>query len=354
MNTLEFSSLLSEFRERHETDRAAAAAVGAPYATFLRWLNGHCVPNYFTMVAVVRQVRDGRDPLVDVQMSAAEFAAKLRNWRANHGFTQHEAAVALGVQRDAIPDWETQSRVPQQPALAEVLRRLRMPVDEERVKMVAAPRPLIEPKEFAARLREWRQRYRLSRNQAAEALRNATGLKTTDRTIYCWETGREMPWRPLIVLEKLQAPPVGVTTVHGWLKRSVRQRDPRATFGKKLRAWRKANGLNQAEACKALGLPLDQALISDWERAKSLPRQKRLRALLSMIAKPLSVRSPKLQFPQRLREWRDARGFSQLEACIALDLPRDQGRISKWERGKEHPRPAQLSRLLAIISEASQ
>jgi len=38
--------------------------------------------------AVLRQIRDGRDPLVDVRMTPAKFADTLKNWRAGHGFTQ--------------------------------------------------------------------------------------------------------------------------------------------------------------------------------------------------------------------------------------------------------------------------
>src|SRR5207249_2878458 len=95
--------------------------------------------------------------------------------------------------------------------------------------------------------------------------------------------------RPLAVLAKLDTQQLSVTESHGWLKRSARQRDPRASFAKKLRAWRKANGLNQAEACKVLGLPLDQALISKWEKRKALPRRTRLSEILAVLAKPLFV-----------------------------------------------------------------
>ncbi len=109
-------------------------------------------------------------------------------------------------------------------------------------------------------------------------------LGTTARTIWVWEKARSLPNQPLAVLAKLATQPVGVTEVHGWLKRTARQRDPKGGFGKKLRAWRKENGLNQAEACKVLGLPLDQALISKWEKRKALPRPKRLKAILAIIA----------------------------------------------------------------------
>ena len=67
--------MLAQLRERNGyTDARAAEAIGCGYGTFLHWLHGEYVPNYFTLVAVLRQIRDGRDLLVDVKMTAAEFA----------------------------------------------------------------------------------------------------------------------------------------------------------------------------------------------------------------------------------------------------------------------------------------
>ena len=57
-------------------------------------------------------------------------------------------------------------------------------------------------------------------------------LGTTARTIWVWEKARSLPNRPLAVLAKLDTQPVGVTEVHGWLKRTAQQRDPRGGFGK--------------------------------------------------------------------------------------------------------------------------
>ena len=260
------------------TDKEAAAAIGTRYGAFLHWLHGRYVPGYFTLVAVLRQIRDGRDPLVDASLKPAEFAAMLTSWRAEHGFTQRQAAIAIGCEFAALQSWEQQEHVPQQPGLAEIIRRLRMPVDAERVKAATRIKRPIEPEAFAARLREWRKRHRLSQAQAGRV------LGTTARTIWVWEKARSLPNRPLAVLAKLDAQPVGATEVHGWLKRTAQQRDPRGGFGKKLHAWRKANGLNQLEACRVLGLPLDQALISKWEKRKALPRPKRLKAILAVIA----------------------------------------------------------------------
>jgi len=47
--------------------------------------------------------------------------------------------------------------------------------------------------------------------------------------------------------------------------------------------WRKERGLRQIDACTVLGLPPDQALISDWERGKGSPRLERIVRLLAII-----------------------------------------------------------------------
>jgi len=266
MNTIEFASLLAEWRERNRfTDAEAAAAVGARYGAFLHWLNGHYLPHYFTQVAVLRQIRDGRDPLVDVRITAAEFANTLKNWRAAHGFSQRQAAIAIGTIRDVIGTWEQQEHVPQQPALAEIIRRLRMPVDDERVKLATKRQPVIEAQVFAARLREWRRRRRLTQAQAGQF------LSTTARTIWVWEKARSLPNRPLAVLAKLaECPPPKPKPFITPLK-----------FGRLLREWRKRRRLNQLEAAAELGVGRDQAKISNWEKGKSLPRKPVLMRLLA-------------------------------------------------------------------------
>ena len=81
-----------------------------------------------------------------------------------------------------------------------------MPVDIELVKQATKrPRP-IEPEKFADLMRAWRRRCKLSRVQAAYALRSVAGLKTTDRTLWLWENGKAMAQRPLEVLELIHGP----------------------------------------------------------------------------------------------------------------------------------------------------
>src|SRR5439155_1872982 len=100
------------------------------------------------------------------------------------------------------------------------------------VKAAAKPKPLIDPEVFAQRLRTWRKGHRLAQWQAGRA------LGVSQHAVWSWEHGFTMPWPAQLraVLAKLDAPPVGVTGINGWLMRSARLRDPGATFAKKLRA----------------------------------------------------------------------------------------------------------------------
>ena len=101
--------------------------------------------------------REGHDPLSDVRMSRAEFADALKDWRVKHGFTQREGGCGDWHQREAVRGWETQKGCPRQPALGEILRMLRIPVDVDLVKAaIKRPKP-IEPEKFAE-LRAGRRR----------------------------------------------------------------------------------------------------------------------------------------------------------------------------------------------------
>jgi len=65
---------------------------------------------------------------------------------------------------------------------------------------------------------------------------------------------------------------------HNWFKARSHE------FGQKLRAWRKARGLRQLDACAVLGLPRDQGLICRYERGESSPRRARMVRILAIIA----------------------------------------------------------------------
>lgn len=280
MNAIEFSTMLREWRARHGyTDPEVAAALGCRYGTLRHWIAGRVVPNHFTLCAVVRQIREGCEPTPRDEVTPSEFAAMLTGWRADHGLTQRQAAVALGVRPETLRGWESLAAMPFEPALGEILRRLRMPVDAERVRQVTKRPPPIEPQKFAELFRAWRRRHRLTRNEAAAALRAVTGLRTTGRTVWVWETARALPKRPLFVLDQLTTALANrPTTTKSEAEIAARK------FRRLLRRWRKARGLNQAEACVALGLHGDQALLSHYERGNYTPRPERMSAMLAVIA----------------------------------------------------------------------
>jgi len=331
----------------------AANVLGCPVVTFRGWLAGRSEPDYFTRCAVERQMREGHDPLSDARMSPVEFTDALKLWRAKHGFTQREAAAAIGTSAETIRGWESQDGVPRQPALGEILRRLRMPVDVELVKQsTKRPRP-IEPEKFAELMRAWRRRCKLSRVGAAYALRSVTALKTTDRTIWLWESARALPRRPLAVLEIIHGP----LAVNPPKPPKPRPPITPRQFATLLRDWRRTHCLTQLQACLALGLPRDQAIISNWEKCKAIPKTQRLQQIVAALRYPPGsgrgthnwFAGHAMGFGKKLRAWRKARRLTQPAASVLLGL-HGASSVSHYERGKTSPRGARLARLLAIIA----
>lgn len=279
MNAIEFSTMLREWRARCGfSDAEAAAALGCRYGTMRHWLAGRTVPGYFTLCAIVQRIREGGESDGCAEADANEFAIQLTSWRAEHGFTRRQAAVALGVCAETLRGWESRDARPAPLALAEIVRRLRMPVDANRVKQVTKRLPPVDPQKFAELFRAWRRLHRLTRDEAAAAIRSAVGLRTTGRTVWTWETARALPKRPLLVLEKL-------TTALVNRPRTSKNASAAETrqFRRLLKRWRKSRGLNQSEACAVLGLPRDQALLSNYECGKATPKIARMRALLAII-----------------------------------------------------------------------
>lgn len=203
----------------------------------------------------------------------------LKDWRAAHGLTQPQAAAVLGCARESVSEWERGFPIaPRCRTL--ILRCFALPSDDPRLVQVKANAlPPIEAAEFAAQLRAWRRTHRLTAAQAGRALR------VHARTVYAWEARLQFPQPALLhrALQVLAAPPVGDLGENGRYTRDRGHRDPDCSFGKQLRAWRKGRGMNQLAACIALGLPRDQATISDWEKGKSLPRPERLAAIRAVI-----------------------------------------------------------------------
>jgi transcriptional regulator with XRE-family HTH domain len=186
---------------------------------------------------------------------------------------------------------------------------------------------------------------------AAYALRAATGLKMTDRTLWTWETARALPQRPLAAL----------ALIHGPLAVNPPRPKPLITprrFATLPKSWRRQHCLTQMQACAALRLKPDQAVISDWESGICMPQKRRLHQMVEALKQPpatgpgthnwFAARSK--EFGQKLRAWRKARGLRQLDACAALGLPRDQGLICRYERGKASPRRERMERILSIVA----
>ena len=343
-----FSAMLAEWLGRSGHSSADAAAVlGCPVVTFRGWLAGRSEPDYFTKCAVVRQMREGHDPLSDVHLAPAEFAVALKGWRVKHGFTQREAAAAIGAGTEAVRGWESQDGVPRQPALGEILRRLRMPVDVDLVKQATKRPKAIEPQKFAELMRAWRRRCKLSRVGAAYALRAATGLKTTDRTLWTWESARALPQRPLAMLELIHGP-LAVNPP----KPKPAIMEPRQ-FAALLRRWRKGHRLTQAQACAALSLPADAALISDYERGDAMPQPARLRAILDSIAsRPAPPPPPRIRpspFARTLRKWRTFRGLTLASAAAILGCTVPM--LCKYEHGRNEPPAHRRAAILAVIED---
>lgn len=340
-----FDAMLAEWLGRNAYSPADAAnVVGCPVVTFRSWLAGRCEPDYFTRCAVVRQMREGHDSLSDVRMSPAEFADALKGWRVKHGFTQREAAAAIGTGAETVRNWESQDGVPRQPALGEILRRLRMPVDVELVKQATKrPRP-IEPEKFAELMRAWRRRCKLSRVQAAHALRS-TGLRTMARTVWTWESARALPQRPLAVLALIHGP-LAVSPP----KPKPAIMEPRQ-FAALLSRWRRGHRMTQAQACAALGLPADQALISDYERGNAVPQSARLRAILDAIAsRPAPPPPPRIRpspFARGLRKWRTFRGLTLARAAAILGCTVPM--LCKYEHDRSEPPAHRRAAIVAII-----
>jgi transcriptional regulator with XRE-family HTH domain len=340
MNNLELSMLARAFRDTGGyTDPEAAAVLSIPLSTFCALKNERYIGDAFSVAEIVRRLRGGTP--MEIGLAPGEFALRLREYRVRYDLSQREAAIALGCNAQTLRGWE-KCVGPMPLAIPELLRRLEMPVHVPAVKAAARPRPLIEPAEFATKLRAWRRRYKLTQCQCGEAL----GIH--ERTVFAWETCQQFPGTPILrrTLALLGERPVGV------LSRNGRHREIDRSFGRRLRMWRKARGMNQLAAVIALGLPRDQALISDYEKGQQYPRADRLAHILAVIdgREPFDAPAQRdAMFGQRLRAWRKARRINQLAAAIALGLPRDQALISDYEKGIQYPRPERLAKIEAMI-----
>jgi transcriptional regulator with XRE-family HTH domain len=188
---------------------------------------------------------------------------------------------------------------------------------------------------LAELMRAWRNRCKLSRVQAAHALRS-TGLRTMARTVWTWETARALPQRPMAVLDLIHGP-LAVNPP----KPKAAIMEPRQ-FAALLSRWRRGLRMTQAQASAELGLPPDQSLICDYERGNAFPRPERIRAILDAIAS-----RPAPPPPPRIRPSPFARGLTLARAAAILGCP--VATLCKYEHGRSEPPAHRRAPILAII-----
>ena len=261
MDAATFSTTLREWRHQcGYTDPQAAAALGVTTSTFCRWKNNF-LPDELIVAGVAHRIRQG-DGLAPVCVGA-ELALKLKDYRACYGLNQYEAAHALGLKLHAVRGIEradTATDALHFIRAREIVRRMERERDVAAAKRACAPKPPMTPEAFAACVRWWRKARRLTQPRAAAAVR-ALGVVVGDGTWGKWERGDQMPWPALmrLVLAALAraprpAPPIPTSRIRPHREMPMCPRK----FRRLLRRWRKARGLNQAEALVVLGLPADQ------------------------------------------------------------------------------------------------
>jgi transcriptional regulator with XRE-family HTH domain len=277
-------------------------------------------------------------------MNAIELSIAVRAFRDNARYTDREAAAALGIPYGTFCRYKNQWGAPNAQPLAEIERRLSAHVIATPLDLPPKPEPIsIAPAEFAAALIAWRQNGGLTSRAVAAAL----GVSVT--ALRHWERCTKAPHASTLqrIVPILNSPPVEQPPPPPRISRRL---DPE--FGPRLRAWRKASRLKQAQVCAMLGIS-DKATLSHYERGRAMPCDSRLAKIEQLIAcgPALSASAhADISFPQRLRAWRRAGSLKQTQACALLGV--DVSLLSDYERGAALPRPERRARIEAIIAGA--
>ncbi len=290
-------------------------------------------------------------------MDTINFSTMLREWRHQCGYTDPQAAAALGIGTSTFCRWKNYF-LPDELIVAAVEHRIRQGDDLA---------PVCVGSELALTLKDYRARHGLSQREAAHA------LDVKPHTVRGIERGK-LPSGDVVALHVIRAreilrrmerePDVAAA------KRACAPKPPMtaAEFAARLRLWRKPRRLTQPRAAAlitSLGVPVADATLGKWERCDQTPRPSLMRRVLAALARAPRPTRPALtsrirphramplcprKFCRLLRCWRKSRGWNQSEACAALKLPADQSLLSHYERGNLIPRPARMSALLAIIT----
>jgi transcriptional regulator with XRE-family HTH domain len=277
-------------------------------------------------------------------MNAFELSIAVRAFRDNARLTDREAAAALGIAYGTFCRYKNQWGAPKPQQLAEIERRLRAHAIVTPLDLPPEPEPItIAPAEFAAALVAWRQRGGLTQRAVAAAL----GVSVN--TLRHWERCMKTPHTSTLqrIVPILNSPPGEQPPPPPRISRRL---DPE--FGPRLRAWRKASRLKQAQVCAMLGIS-DKATLSHYERGRAMPCDARLAKIEQIIARGPALSASAhadISFPQRLRAWRRGRGLKQTQACALLGV--DVSLLSDYERGDALPRPERRAQIEAIIGGA--
>jgi len=275
-------------------------------------------------------------------MSPVEFSTLLAGWCEKHHFSNQRAAAAeLGVSYGTLCGWLSRVRgLPCRLTREAVLRRMR-----------GACEPIAEasPSEVAAACKIWRAKNGLSQVQAAALLKWPPSMFRSIEGM----TGRMTPLAVDEILHQIRKP-VSAEEV-AVIKQRQRPVEP-GVVAERLRQWRRAHRLNRrqaADALKAMGFATTARTVWVWESERMLPN--RPLALLEKLAEKPPKTEPRRReigrsFGKQMRLWRRMRGLNQREALAILGEGDDQGKLSRWENGKQVP--ANMRALLAKMEAA--
>ncbi|MEA3212346.1 MAG: hypothetical protein QOE70_5403 [Chthoniobacter sp.] len=287
-------------------------------------------------------------------MDALTFSTMLREWRHQHGYTDPQAAAALGLGTSTFCRWKNYS-LPDELLVAGIVHRIRQGDDLA---------PVCVGPELALKLKDYRARHGLNQYEAAHAL----GLKP--HAVCGLERAENLPdalhfIRAREILRRMEREPAVAAAKHACAPKPPMTAE---AFAARLRSWRKARRLTQPRAAAAvsvLGVVVGDGTWAKWERCDQTPWPSPMRLVLAALARaprpappaPTSRIRPHRAMPMEprkfcvlLKRWRKGHRLNQAEACAMLGLPADQALLCNYERGRFIPKPARMSAIIAIIA----